>query len=208
MTCNPKPRYFTVSSIGFELMLTQPPDQQEVFNRVLWQAFSQLCAGQPVSYEPPDNQVLRIALEFALDELETGFRVYRQRTTARCKSDSDQRMIGDPSPVDQRSVGDPSPSHRKKDNNRKTGKDERTFFKPPTTEDVSEYCQEIGSLIDPDTFIDYYRARNWQLKAGVGMKDWQAAVRNWERRRKENADGVLGTGRGDQAPGQRSEYRS
>lgn len=58
-------------------------------------------------------------------------------------------------------------------------------FTPPTVEDVTEYCRERGNGIDPQSFIDYYSARGWTLGKGQKMKDWKAAVRTWENRRKE-----------------------
>lgn len=58
-------------------------------------------------------------------------------------------------------------------------------FTPPTVEEVTEYCRERGNGISPDAFIDYYTARDWTLGKGQKMKDWKAAVRTWENRRKE-----------------------
>lgn len=58
-------------------------------------------------------------------------------------------------------------------------------FTPPSVEDVATYCRERGNGISPDAFIDYYTARDWTLGKGQKMKDWKAAVRTWENRRKE-----------------------
>lgn len=53
-------------------------------------------------------------------------------------------------------------------------------FTPPTLDEVAEYVREKGYGIDPERFCDYYAANGW--KAGRNpMKDWRAAVRNWER---------------------------
>lgn len=59
----------------------------------------------------------------------------------------------------------------------------RTRFVPPSVEDVKTYCQERNNGIDPQSFIDYYEARGWMVGKSK-MKDWRAAVRNWENRRK------------------------
>lgn len=56
----------------------------------------------------------------------------------------------------------------------------RTKFKPPTVEDVADYCRERGNGIDPQRFFDYNEARGWMLGKSK-MKDWRAAVRTWER---------------------------
>lgn len=58
-------------------------------------------------------------------------------------------------------------------------------FVPPTVEEVQAYCCEISASIDPSAFVDYYAAQGWVYgKAGKQMKDWKAAVRNWNRREK------------------------
>lgn len=96
---------------------------------------------------------------------------------------------------------------RKEENRKeeKTKESKRNIFIPPTVEEVKAYCNEKGSSIDPEQFIDYYTARGWMLNKNQKMKDWKAAVRTWERNdygssqkteRKYN----------DNAPGQRATY--
>jgi hypothetical protein len=53
-------------------------------------------------------------------------------------------------------------------------------FTPPTLENVIEYCQERGNKVDPNRFIDFYSSKGWMVGKNK-MKDWKAAVRNWER---------------------------
>ncbi len=57
----------------------------------------------------------------------------------------------------------------------------KTFIKP-TVEEVREYCQERGNTVDPDTFVNFYESKGWVVGKSP-MKDWKAAVRNWERSR-------------------------
>lgn len=57
-------------------------------------------------------------------------------------------------------------------------------FTPPTLEEVHAYCTERGNGIDPQAFIDHYTAKGW-LVGKTPMKDWRAAVRTWETRRRE-----------------------
>ena len=56
-------------------------------------------------------------------------------------------------------------------------------FTPPTVEEVAAYCQERRNSISPEAFIDYYSSKGWMVGRNK-MKDWKAAVRNWERRQK------------------------
>lgn len=53
-------------------------------------------------------------------------------------------------------------------------------FTPPTVDEVRAYCQERGSSVDPERFIDFYASKGW-LVGKTRMKDWRAAVRSWER---------------------------
>lgn len=56
---------------------------------------------------------------------------------------------------------------------------------PPSVDDVEAYCKERGNGIDANNFCDFYTARGWKI-GNTKMKDWQAAVRTWEKR-----DGVI-----------------
>ena len=53
-------------------------------------------------------------------------------------------------------------------------------FIPPTVEEVAAYCKERGNSVDPNRFVDFYASKGW-LVGRAQMKDWKAAVRNWER---------------------------
>lgn len=61
--------------------------------------------------------------------------------------------------------------------------EKRKRFIPPTVEEVSLYCSERNNGIDPQSFVDYYAARGWNIGKNK-MQDWKAAVRTWENRRK------------------------
>ena len=63
-----------------------------------------------------------------------------------------------------------------------------TRFTPPTLEEVAAYCRERGNKIDPQHFVNYYTSNGWMLGKNK-MKDWRAAVRNWETRDKERNNG-------------------
>lgn len=53
--------------------------------------------------------------------------------------------------------------------------------KPSSKEEVAEYCTHRRNHIDPQKFFDYYTANGWKVGRNA-MKDWRAAVRNWESR--------------------------
>lgn len=56
---------------------------------------------------------------------------------------------------------------------------------PPTVEMVREYCLERNNGIDPEYFCDFYSSKGW-LVGKTKMKDWQAAIRNWEKQDKKS----------------------
>ena len=58
-------------------------------------------------------------------------------------------------------------------------------FSKPTLDQVADYCHERGNQIDPEKFHDYYTANGWRVGKSA-MKDWKAAVRNWEKRNEEH----------------------
>lgn len=53
-------------------------------------------------------------------------------------------------------------------------------FKPPSVENVREYCQEGGYKVDAECFVNFYESKGWMVGKNR-MKDWKAAVRNWAR---------------------------
>ena len=63
----------------------------------------------------------------------------------------------------------------------------RKRFTPPSLEEVKAYCQERNNGVDPQAFVDFYTSKGWKIGKDT-MKDWQAAVRTWERREAPKKD--------------------
>lgn len=63
---------------------------------------------------------------------------------------------------------------------------ERKRFVPPTAEQVREYCTERQNGIDPEAFVAFYASKGWVVGKSP-MKDWKAAVRTWEQKRKQES---------------------
>ena len=55
-------------------------------------------------------------------------------------------------------------------------------FTPPTVEEVKAYCSERKNSINAEKFVDYYAQQGWKLSNGNALRDWRAAIRQWERR--------------------------
>ncbi len=56
----------------------------------------------------------------------------------------------------------------------------RKRFTPPSVDEVAAYCRERGNVVDAQRFVDFYASKGWKV-GNAGMRDWHAAVRNWER---------------------------
>ena len=56
-------------------------------------------------------------------------------------------------------------------------------FTPPSVEEVKAYCLERKNGLDAQAFVDFYESKGWKV-GKEPMKDWKAAVRTWENRRK------------------------
>lgn len=67
-------------------------------------------------------------------------------------------------------------------NNIGTSKKKKTFQRPKI-EEIQTYCLERKSSVDSQKFYDYYESNGWKVGKN-SMKDWKAAIRNWERNQK------------------------
>jgi hypothetical protein len=80
----------------------------------------------------------------------------------------------------------PKPSSNHPVTVQEEGKRKRSpAFKPPTVDEVREYCRGRGNSVDPEAFVDFYTGKGWMVGKNR-MKDWQASVRTWEKRDAEN----------------------
>lgn len=54
------------------------------------------------------------------------------------------------------------------------------IFIIPKVEEIESYCKERNNKVDVLQFFDFYQSKGWMVGKNK-MKDWKAAVRNWER---------------------------
>ena len=74
---------------------------------------------------------------------------------------------------------------------KKTGSDKPTRFVPPTLNEVQDFILKNGYSVDADRFMDFYKAKGWMIGKNK-MKDWKAAVRNWQRGQKAKRPDEVG----------------
>lgn len=80
---------------------------------------------------------------------------------------------------------EPLQDYKIEDTTEEKKKPKKTIFSPPSVDQVAEYCQERKNGIDAQAFVDWYKANGWKVGKNP-MKDWKAAVRTWEQRRKQD----------------------
>ena len=90
-----------------------------------------------------------------------------------------------------RTVADATERSQDKDKDKDKDKDVIVAphkFVKPTLEEITAYSGTRNVRIDASRFFDYYESKGW-LVGKAPMKDWKAAVRNWERN-----NGTVSTG--------------
>lgn len=63
-------------------------------------------------------------------------------------------------------------------------------FTKPTLEEVRAYCVERNNGIEAESFINFYESKGWKI-GKTPMKDWRAAVRTWEAKRKPKQEQTI-----------------
>lgn len=58
--------------------------------------------------------------------------------------------------------------------------EKKESFHKPTLMELRAYCSEQHYSVNPEAFFDYYESNGWKVGRSP-MKDWKAALRNWER---------------------------
>jgi hypothetical protein len=71
------------------------------------------------------------------------------------------------------------------DDSGSNGEKKRRAFRKPTPAEVTSYAGGIGYDLDGGEFCDYYESKGWLIGKSA-MKDWQAAVRTWQRNSKKS----------------------
>lgn len=78
-----------------------------------------------------------------------------------------------------------------------------SVFKPPTIEEVTEYCRERGNRVDPEKWMDFYASKGFMIGKNK-MRDWKAAIRTWEK----DSGGSKPVQKAPALPAQQYEQRS
>lgn len=103
---------------------------------------------------------------------------FSEKQTEAKKADNDNVNENDNVDVNVNDNEDENEKEKKKGTNVPK---ENSRFVPPSVENVIEYCRENDyRYVDANYFVDFYISKNWYVGKNK-MKDWKAAVRNWQR---------------------------
>jgi len=75
----------------------------------------------------------------------------------------------------------------------KEEKEKKRRFTKPTVEQIAEYCAKRQNDIIAEEFFDFYESKGWMVGKSP-MKNWQAAVRTWEIKHKNDKQHGNNTG--------------
>ena len=125
-----------------------------------------------------------------LNELREYNRLAQQKSRAKRKA---LQAVNDMSMTSQR-CHDTDKEEDKEEDKKKNIKKRyaRKPFIPPTLEEVQEYCNSRGNMVDAKQFYDYYSAGDWIDNKGNEVKSWKQKVITWENNRKDNQQRTVG----------------
>ena len=109
-------------------------------------------------------------------------REYRQRIeTDRTNVQTNLRQISEKSPPEiEIELEKEIKIEKEIDSSAKSTTTKRKRFEKPTLSEIKQYCIERGNKVDAQHFFDYYESNGWKVGKN-SMKNWQAAVRTWEK---------------------------
>lgn len=109
-----------------------------------------------------------------------------KREAGRKGGEADRKQTGS-KPEANASNCEPKEKVKEKDKEKSTlTSAKRERFVPPSAEEVQEYCDSRNNGITGEEFVDFYASKGWKI-GKESMKDWKAAVRTWEQKRKKTA---------------------
>lgn len=109
-------------------------------------------------------------------------REYRQRIeTDRTNVQTNLRQISEKSPPEiEMELEKDIKIEKEIHSSAKSTTTKRKRFEKPTLSEIKAYCIERNNNVDAQHFFDYYESNGWKVGKN-SMKNWQAAVRTWEK---------------------------
>lgn len=163
-----KVRYLTVCRSSIEVVSKLTEHEKALFIDILYSAFKQIEAGEPVTVPEVDG-VLSVILDDAISELESGFATYMKRVNARNKADQAETADQEPpEPVTNHrsindSINDPSPT----DNRREEKRKEKNIKESSEESDGEGNGGNRLSGDQDEINLQAYQLNQWLQKLGI-----------------------------------------
>ena len=98
---------------------------------------------------------------------------------------NDSQMTADRQPESESEYEVESPPSVSPPAVKKTRRGSDTQFRPPTLEEVTAYCRERSSPVNPKRFYDYFstpddQGRTWHDSEGKPVRNWKQRIISWE----------------------------
>ena len=160
-----KVRYLTVCRSSIEVVSKLSEHEKALFVDILYSAFKQIEAGEPVTVPAVDG-VLSVILDDAISELETGFSTYMKRVNARNKADQEQpEPVNNHRPIND-NINDPSMTDNRREEKRKEEK--RTETEENDGEGNGENRQPGDKAISD---LQSIQVEKWLQRLGLFVDD-------------------------------------
>lgn len=153
----------------------------------------------------------RVAFRFLKGQVNRYLELSETRSRSASRSKQTEANLSKPqqTPTNSQNKNNNNNNNKNNNNNSIAAKATERKFQKPTVEEVRTYIVERNNGLtaqDAETFVDFYEAKGWKI-GNQPMKDWKAAVRTWENKRKGGNNGGGYTGRGSiPASEVRSDY--
>lgn len=133
--------------------------------------------------EPTEKGAARAVFRMAKAQIDANTVRYENgRRGGRKKDVAEPKDTCEP-PEEPNAPADPDPAEPEAEEPKTAeSQPKRKTFRPPTLEEVRDYCSERGNDVDPERFHDFYTSKGWMVGKNK-MKDWRASVRQWEKPR-------------------------
>lgn len=111
--------------------------------------------------------------------------LYQNQGTTEDTSEEHQKNSTGTSKEHQKNTNNNDNNDNNENNDNKSiSKGTSPTFKPPTVDEVKQYCKERNNNIDSEAFVNFYISKGWMIGKNK-MKDWKAAIVTWEKKSRQ-----------------------
>ena len=134
------------------------------------------------------DSTVRMAFLFIKNQFDIDDRkyaeVYAQRKAAAAKSVEARKRRAALVNESQHTLTNVNLKEKEKEKVKEKEKEKVIRFTPPTRDELADYISSRSYDVDVEKFLSYYQSNGWKVGRNA-MKDWRAAVRNWDAKERQ-----------------------